>query len=42
MAVIILHLIRAAVMLLNDPDEAGTRDAALAEMRRMLAAYFEP
>lgn len=39
-AAIILHLIRAAVMLLNDPAEAGIRDAALAEMRRMLAAYF--
>ncbi len=38
-AVIVLHLIRAAVML-KDSDEAAVRDAALAEMRRMLAAYF--
>lgn len=38
-AVIILHLVRAAVML-NDPDEAGVRGPALAEMHRMLAAYF--
>ena len=38
-AVIVLHLIRAAIML-DDPDEAYVRDAALAEMRRMLAAYF--
>src|SRR5579859_5425229 len=38
-AVIVLHLIRAAVML-NESDEAPVRDAALAEMRRMLSAYF--
>jgi len=38
-AVIVLHLIRAAVML-KESDEAPARDAALAEMRRMLAAYF--
>lgn len=38
-AVIILHLIRAAVML-NDPDEAIVRGPALAEMKRMLSAYF--
>jgi len=38
-AVILLHLIRAAVML-KESDEAPVRDAALAEMRRMLAAYF--
>ena len=39
-AVIILHLIRAAVVLLNDPDETGIREAALTEMRGMLTAYF--
>jgi AcrR family transcriptional regulator len=38
-AVLVLHLVRAA-MLLDDPDEAPLRDSALAEMRRMLAAYF--
>lgn len=38
-AVIVLHLIRAAVML-KESDETPMRDAALAEMRRMLAAYF--
>ena len=38
-AAIVLHLIRAAVML-KESDEAPMRDAALAEMRRMLAAYF--
>ncbi len=38
-SVIVLHLIRAAVML-KESDEAPLRDAALAEMRRMLAAYF--
>ena len=38
-AAIVLHLIKAAVML-KESDEAPMRDAALAEMRRMLAAYF--
>lgn len=38
-SVIVLHLIRAAVML-KESDEAPLREAALAEMRRMLAAYF--
>jgi len=38
-SVIVLHLIRAAT-LLKESDEAPLRDAALAEMRRMLAAYF--
>ena len=38
-AAIVLHLIKAAV-LLKESDEAPMRDAALAEMRRMLAAYF--
>jgi len=38
-AVVVLHLIRA-IVILNDSDEAPIRDAALTEMRRMLAAYF--
>ncbi|HMA48666.1 MAG TPA: helix-turn-helix domain-containing protein [Magnetospirillaceae bacterium] len=38
-SVIVLHLIRAAVML-KESDEAPLRDAALVEMHRMLAAYF--
>jgi AcrR family transcriptional regulator len=38
-AAIVLHLIRATVIL-NESDEAPIRDAALTEMRRMLAAYF--
>lgn len=38
-SVIVLHLIRAAVML-KESDEARLREAALVEMRRMLAAYF--
>jgi len=38
-AVIVLHLIRASVML-NESDDAPVREAALEEMRRMLAAYF--
>ncbi len=38
-AAVVLHLIRAATML-KESDEAPMRDAALAEMRRMLAAYF--
>lgn len=38
-AVIVLHLIKAAASL-RESDEAPLREAALAEMRRMLAAYF--
>ena len=38
-SVVVLHLIRAATML-KESDEAPVRGAALAEMWRMLAAYF--